>query len=174
MADKREIQRQIDRLTELESKSVYPIYPGEFEPWRAQTERVLATLFGSDSLQLAQFRAIHYGPIIVLSSDGPEVWDSHFHRGLAQAKRLLVSFMEDLSESLGDGEKNRLTCPKCQSVEVDFLELRPAGGTEVGGGIKFFGRIGGKKKNIKTLAYYRCRICNSVFSVEPVKSKEQA
>ena len=170
LADKREIQRQIDRIPEVLSKKPAPYYPAEFEPWRAQTERVLAEIFGDKSLQLAQFKRIQYGPVIVSTSDSDAIFVDYFIRGLSEAKILLASFLEDLDESIGGREKNRLVCPKCQSVEVDYLELRPAGDTELKGGIHF---LGGRKRNIKTLAYYRCRICNNVFSVEPTKSEEQ-
>lgn len=166
MADKREVQRQIDRISDLKSKRAYP---DEFEPWRAQTERVLAQVFGETSLQVTQFRGIHYGPVIVSTSDTDAVFDNHYHRGLSEAKMLLASFIEDLDESKGGSEKNVLTCPQCKAVEVDYLELRPSGATEIQGGLHLFG---GRKKNIKTLAYYRCRICNNVFSIEPVKSGE--
>jgi hypothetical protein len=92
-----------------------------------------------------------------------------YKRGLSEAEALLRSFVEDLRVPKDEeGREIQLTCPYCKSKDPTFVELREIATVKYGGG---FHIVQGKKKKVKSVAYYTCKVCSRLFYVEVAKAE---
>jgi len=141
-----------------------------FDVWKQQTQRILTRAFGPDSLELKQYDDIRYHPIASLDAllnPNTKEQKQYFHYGLYRARRLLKSIVEDLDESIGKKTEDvGLTCPVCAADKPKLLGLYETGSKELEGGIPI---LKAKKGMTNRMAYYICRECSRVFSIEPTK-----
>jgi hypothetical protein len=88
-----ERQRAVTQsLRNLESTSP------EFAKWLRDTEVALERIFGADSRNIADFKAVRYSLIAWSSSTPDSSFREAYHRGLAKADAILASMVDEIRE----------------------------------------------------------------------------
>jgi len=137
----------------------------EFEPWRQQTIRVIKRIFGDKSGHAEQFERISYGLQIWTTGTPESAWQEAFESGLAEAQASLKSFLDELEMFPRSGS---LSCPKCNSTDVRFLEIDETGSRKYTLAIPQIAGV--ELKSGKKVAYHQCNSCKIVFYAEPFKT----
>lgn len=91
-------------------------------------------------LTSGQFKRIEYA-LSFFSTETPQsAFEEACRRGLTKAQLMLESFLEDLDvKENPKGAGAGLTCPYCESINPEYLELRDIGSVELKGGTESAG-----------------------------------
>ncbi len=79
-----------------------PSYSPEFLRWRQATEALLGRIFGEESGQVQNFKAIYYNPLFLSCRTGDADFEAAYRDGIEQARKLIVSWIESLGRKPGE------------------------------------------------------------------------
>lgn len=86
---------EIDQLVEKNVTSSSP----KFQAWRTKAERFLISEYGAESYEVGEFRKMHYS-LSIYTLDTPQSdFVAACKRGLARAKAVLSTYLDELEES---------------------------------------------------------------------------
>ncbi len=86
----------------------------EFKKWNRNTEIAVGRTFGEESRHLEEFRKINYEPMFFIGGTSTD-WQAPYLRGLATAKPMLESMIEEIEEY---GEDDRSTTAVSQHIST--------------------------------------------------------
>ena len=93
------LRRALNAIPEL---STMPARSQEFKKWQRNTAIAIEHTFGEKSRHLEEFRKINYAPVILMSGTITD-WQTPYLNGLANAKPMLESMIEEVEEYWSNG-----------------------------------------------------------------------
>ncbi len=89
------LQRQIQRIDDVEKR---PRFSPEFQKWKRDTEVAIENTFGTNTRHSADFARVSYSLGGFSSSTPPSEFEEAFRRGLENARAVLQSLIDEVSE----------------------------------------------------------------------------
>jgi REase_DpnII-MboI len=89
------LQRQLHRIDDFKTR---PRFSLEFQKWKRDTEVAIENTFGRNTRHSADFGRIHYGLPAFTTSTPESAFDEAFRRGLEEARAVLQSLIDEVTE----------------------------------------------------------------------------
>lgn len=98
---KEAVRELFDCYREIEALKEKPSHSPEFLRWRRSAEALVGQIFGEESDQARDFKAIYYSPLFLSCRTGDAEFDEAYREGLEQARKMIVSWIETMGREPG-------------------------------------------------------------------------
>ncbi len=96
------VRALFDCYKKIEALKEKPSYSPEFLLWRQETEAMIERLFGKESNEAQNFKAIHYNPFFLSCRTSETDIEDAYQEGMEEARKMIVSWMESLGRKPGE------------------------------------------------------------------------